>query len=57
VAVTLSSIRQLPGIIEVTGDLFSATLVVKFDPSLVTPEQIVQKIKDTGYEVAGSFQP
>ena len=56
-ALTLSSIRQLPGIIEVTGDLASATVIVTYDSGQVTSEQIVQTIENLGYTVTGTFDP
>ena len=56
-AITLASIRQLPGIVEVTGDLSTQTVVVTYDPAAVTPKQITQAIESVGYTVTGTFQP
>lgn len=56
-AITLTSIRQLPGIIEVIGDLAAGTVVVKYEPSQVSPEQIAQAIESAGFTVEGTFQP
>lgn len=56
-AITLASIRQLPGIIEVIGDLAAGTVVVKYEPSQVSPEQIAQAIESAGFTVEGTFQP
>ncbi|MDK1082313.1 MAG: heavy-metal-associated domain-containing protein [Anaerolineae bacterium] len=47
----------MPGITEVTGNLFAGTMVATFDPSQVTPEQIVQAVENTGYAVEGTFEP
>ncbi|RME51825.1 MAG: heavy-metal-associated domain-containing protein [Caldilineae bacterium] len=56
-ALTLASIRQLPGIVEVTGDLSTQTVVVTYDPDAVTPEQITQAIESAGFAVESQFQP
>lgn len=56
-AITLASIRQLPGIIEVTGDMSTNTVVATYDPGQVTPDQIGQAIESVGYTVEGTFQP
>jgi copper chaperone CopZ len=47
----------LPGITEVRGDLLAGTLVVVFEPTQVTPEQIVQAVEQVGYSVEGTFEP
>lgn len=56
-AVTLTAVRQLSGITEVTGDLSAGTLIVTFDPNQVTQDQIIEKIEEVGYSVEGTFQP
>ena len=56
-AVTLASVRQLSGIQEVTGDLSAHTLVVTFDQNQVEQEQIIQAVKEVGFEVEGTFAP
>ena len=56
-AITLASIRQLPGIIEVTGDLATRTVVARYNADQVTPEQIGQAIESIGFTVEGRFQP
>ncbi len=56
-AITLASIRQLPGIVKATGDLDVQTVVVTYDPSAVKPEQIIQAIEAVGYAVTGTFSP
>lgn len=56
-AVTLSSIRQLPGIIEVTGDLSASTLIVKYDSAQASEEQITAAVNNIGYTVQGVFNP
>ncbi|MFQ5616408.1 MAG: heavy-metal-associated domain-containing protein [Anaerolineales bacterium] len=56
-ALTLSSIRQLPGIIEVTGDLAAETVIVTYDSAQVTSEQIIKTIEDLDYTVEGTFEP
>lgn len=56
-AVTLARVRQLPGIKEVTGDLAARTLVVTFDQSQVTPDQIIEAVEAVGYQVEGTFAP
>jgi len=57
VAITLASIRQLPGIVEVTGDLATQTVVVTYNPSAVTPKQITQAIESAGFAVESQFEP
>ena len=54
---TLASVRQLPGITEVAGDLGARTLVVTYDPASVEPEEIVQAIQQAGFDVMGTFEP
>ncbi len=56
-AITIASIRQLPGIIEVTGDLPTMTVVVEYVADKVSPDEISQAIKSAGYGVTGTFQP
>jgi len=57
VAITLSRVRQLPGITEVEGDLGAMTLIVTYDSSQVSPEQISQAVEDIGYRTTGTFEP
>jgi copper chaperone CopZ len=57
VVVTLTRVRQLPGIKEVTGDLATNTLVVTFDQEQVTPEQIIEAVNEVGYQVEETFTP
>ncbi len=54
---TLASVRQLPGIIEVQGSMTTNTLVATYDPAQVVQEQIVEAIEVTGFSVEGVFQP
>ncbi len=54
---TLTAVRQLPGVKEVTGDLSAATLVIAFDPTQVSPDQITKVVEKLGYSVEGTFQP
>lgn len=56
-AVTIARIRQLPGIVEVTGDLPTMTVVVEYATDKVSPDEISQAITSAGYGVTGSFQP
>ena len=56
-ALTLASIRQLSGIIELTGDLATMTVEVKYDSAQVSEEQIAEAIKDLGYTVEETFKP
>ncbi len=56
-AITLSRVRQLPGITEVEGDLGAMTLIVTYDSSQVSPEQISQAVEDIGYRTTGTFEP
>lgn len=56
-AITIARIRQLPGIVEVTGDLSTRTVVVTYNPSTVTPDQIAQAIESAGFGVEGQFEP
>ena len=54
---TLASVRQLPGIMETTGDLGTNTLIVTYDPAQVGPEEISQAVTAVGYSVTGTFEP
>lgn len=56
-AVTLTRVRQLPGIQEVTGDLVTNTLVVTFDQTQVTSAEIEEAVNAVGYQVEGTFTP
>lgn len=55
--VTLARVRQLPGILEVTGDLNKGTLIVRYDSALISQGQIVEAIENLGYAVEGTFEP
>jgi copper chaperone CopZ len=57
VAITLSRVRQLPGIIEIEGDLGAMTMIVTYDSAQVTPEQISEAVEDIGYSTTGTFEP
>jgi hypothetical protein len=46
----------LPGIVNVVGDVRSGTLIVTYDPSQVSPEQITAQIEKY-YTVKGTFSP
>ncbi len=56
-AITLSRVRQLPGITEVQGDLGAMTMIVTYDSAQVTPEQISEAVEDIGYSTTGTFEP
>lgn len=56
-AITIASVRQLPGIVEVTGDLATGTVVVSYNSTVVMPEQIIEAIESPGYTVTRTFQP
>ncbi len=56
-AITLSRVRQLPGITEVQGDLGEMTMIVTYDLTQVSPEQISEAVKDIGYSTTGTFEP
>lgn len=56
-AVTLTRVRQLPGIQEVTGDLATNTLVVTFDQTQVTSAEIEKTVNAVGYQVEGTYTP
>lgn len=56
-AITIASVRQLPGIVEVTGNLATGTVVVSYNSAIMTPEQIIEAIESPGYTVTGTFQP
>jgi copper chaperone CopZ len=47
----------LPGIHEIKGDLAAGILLVTYNPTQVTPEQIIEKIEAVGYSVEGTFEP
>jgi len=47
----------LPGILEIEADLSTKTLVVTFDTSLTSKEEIIQTVEDLGYTVVGEFAP
>lgn len=46
------AVSELPGVQKVKVHLKRANGVVKFDESQVTTADIVQKVKDTGYEAS-----
>ena len=56
-ALTLASVRQLPGIIELKGDLKTMTVEVTYDSAQVSEDQITKVIEDLGYTVEGTFTP
>lgn len=44
-------IRAIKGVGNVSADLKSQSIEVQYDPSLIKPQDINQKISDMGYEV------
>jgi copper chaperone CopZ len=57
VATTVAFVRQLPGILDIDGNLSEQTLIVTFDPAQVSKEEIIKTIEDLGYTVTGEFTP
>jgi copper chaperone CopZ len=57
VATTVAFIRQLPGILEIEGDLSAQTLTVTYNTSLVNKKRVVKTIEDLGYTVNGEIVP
>lgn len=46
------AVRKLPGIKKAKASKRKKEAIVEYDPALVTPEQIIKAINDTGYRAA-----
>ena len=44
------ALQATPGVSDATVDLMTARAAVHFDPARVTPETLIQAVRDTGYE-------
>ena len=44
------ALQATPGVADATVDLMTARAAVQFDPAVVTPDALIQAVRDTGYE-------
>ncbi|HET7040984.1 MAG TPA: heavy metal translocating P-type ATPase, partial [Gemmatimonadales bacterium] len=44
------ALQGTPGVADATVDLMTARAAVRYDPALVTPDALIQAVRDTGYE-------
>jgi copper chaperone len=47
-----TSVGELPGVKTVTVDLKGARATVGFDPSMIEPEAIVERLSEEGYQAS-----